>query len=147
MNEIVIWLIPILLLIIANFLWIIFKKTSRVSSNDTEKAVRDELRIGREESAKSASDLRQEMSKQLMDLTGANLEHLEKLRETIDTRLQQIQDGNEKKLDEMRQTVDKHLQGTLEKRLGESFRLVSDQLESVQRGLGEMQSLAIGVGD
>jgi DNA recombination protein RmuC len=58
-----------------------------------------------------------------------------------------MQEGNERKLDEMRKTVDEKLQTTLEKRLGESFRLVSERLEAVQKGLGEMQSLATGVGD
>jgi len=61
--------------------------------------------------------------------------------------LQQLQEGNEKKLEEMRKTVDEKLHGTLEKRLGESFKLVSERLEAVQRGLGEMQNLATGVGD
>ena len=61
--------------------------------------------------------------------------------------MRELQEGNEKKLDEMRRTVDEKLQTTLEKRLGESFKIVNDQLESVQKGLGEMQSLANGVGD
>jgi DNA recombination protein RmuC len=65
----------------------------------------------------------------------------------VDGRLHALQDDNAKRLEQMRQTVDEKLQGTLEKRLGESFRLVSAQLEAVQRGLGEMQSLATGVGD
>ncbi|MBN1626315.1 MAG: DNA recombination protein RmuC [Deltaproteobacteria bacterium] len=71
----------------------------------------------------------------------------EKAREALDLRFLQIQDGNEKKLEEMRKTVDQKLHSTLEKRLGESFKLVSERLEAVQRGLGEMQSLATGVGD
>ena len=74
-------------------------------------------------------------------------EVIEGLRATIDQRLQLIQDDNAKKLEQMRQTVDEKLQGTLEKRLGESFRLVSERLEQVHKGLGEMQSLATGVGD
>jgi DNA recombination protein RmuC len=61
--------------------------------------------------------------------------------------VKELQDSNEKKLDEMRKTVDEKLHDTLEKRLGESFRLVSERLEAVQRGLGEMQHLATGVGD
>jgi len=66
---------------------------------------------------------------------------------TLDQKFQQIQQSNEKKLEEMRQTVDEKLHSTLEKRLGESFKLVSERLEAVQRGLGEMQTLATGVGD
>jgi DNA anti-recombination protein RmuC len=61
--------------------------------------------------------------------------------------VRELQDGNEKKLEEMRKTVDEKIHTTLEKRLGESFKLVSDQLESVQKGLGERQSLAMGAGD
>jgi len=71
----------------------------------------------------------------------------EKARESLELRFLQIQESNEKKLDEMRRTVDEKLHSTLEKRLGESFKLVSERLEAVQRGLGEMQSLATGVGD
>ncbi len=69
------------------------------------------------------------------------------LRQTIEARLTQLQQGNEAKLEQMRQTVDEKLQGTLEKRLGESFKLVSERLELVHKGLGEMQTLASGVGD
>ncbi|ADU65062.1 protein of unknown function DUF195 [Desulfurispirillum indicum S5] len=71
----------------------------------------------------------------------------EKAREALDLKFRQIQESNEKKLDQMRQTVDEKLHSTLEKRLGESFKLVSERLEAVQRGLGEMQTLANGVGD
>lgn len=69
------------------------------------------------------------------------------LRNEIETRLKAIEEKNEKKLDEMRQTVDEKLQGTLEQRLGESFKQVSERLEQVHKGLGEMQTLAAGVGD
>jgi DNA recombination protein RmuC len=72
---------------------------------------------------------------------------IDELRQNLDTRVKELQDGNEKKLEEMRHTVDEKLQGTLEKRLGESFKFVSDRLEMVHKGLGEMQGLATGVGD
>lgn len=71
----------------------------------------------------------------------------EKARTILEQKLQQIQDANEKRLDEMRKTVDEKLHGALERRLGESFKLVSERLEAVQRGLGEMKNLADGVGD
>lgn len=71
----------------------------------------------------------------------------ETLRQTVEGRLDAIRTENVAKLDEMRKTVDEKLQSTLEARLGESFRLVSQQLESVHKGLGEMQTLAAGVGD
>jgi len=69
------------------------------------------------------------------------------LRGVVDARLRGLQEESAKRLEEMRLTVDEKLQGTLEKRLGDSFRLVSERLEAVQRGLGEMQTLANGVGD
>ncbi|HXT21781.1 MAG TPA: DNA recombination protein RmuC, partial [Thermoanaerobaculia bacterium] len=72
---------------------------------------------------------------------------LDVIRETVDNRLAQLQERNEAKLEEMRKTVDEQLHGTLEKRLGESFQIVSGRLEAVHRGLGEMQALAAGVGD
>jgi DNA recombination protein RmuC len=84
---------------------------------------------------------------QLDRLTDSNEKRLEGLRATVDGRLKSLQDDNAQRLDQMRVTVDEKLHGTLEKRLGESFKLVSDRLEAVQRGLGEMQTLATGVGD
>jgi DNA recombination protein RmuC len=72
---------------------------------------------------------------------------VEELRQSLDARVKEMQEGNERKLEEMRQTVDEKLQGTLEKRLGESFKFVSDRLEMVHKGLGEMQGLVTGVGD
>ena len=84
---------------------------------------------------------------QLERLTRTNQEQLDKVAAALDARVKALQEGNEKKLEEMRRTVDEQLQGTLEKRLGESFKLVSERLEAVQRGLGEMQNLATGVGD
>jgi len=84
---------------------------------------------------------------QLKNLTDTNDSRMEKLRETLQSRLQAIQEDNAKQLEQMRATVDEKLHDTLEKRLGESFKLVSDRLEQVQKGLGEMQTLANGVGD
>ncbi|HEY5913259.1 MAG TPA: DNA recombination protein RmuC [Verrucomicrobiae bacterium] len=83
----------------------------------------------------------------LKDLEKTHQEEQKKAREGLDLKFQQIQQSNEQKLEEMRKTVDEKLHDTLEKRLGESFKLVSERLEAVQRGLGEMQSLATGVGD
>lgn len=84
---------------------------------------------------------------QLKELTSSNEGRLDKLREGVDARLRLIQEDNARKLEQMRATVDEKLHDTLEKRLGESFKLVSERLELVQRGLGEMQTLASGVGD
>jgi DNA recombination protein RmuC len=72
---------------------------------------------------------------------------LDRIKETIDTQLQKIQDQNSKKLDEMRATVDEKLESTIERRFTESFKLISNRLDQVHQGLGEMQKLATGVGD
>jgi DNA recombination protein RmuC len=72
---------------------------------------------------------------------------LDQMRETLEKKMAELQTGNERKLDEMRATVDEKLQKTLETRLGESFKLVSERLEAVHKGLGDMQQLATGVGD
>ncbi len=84
---------------------------------------------------------------QLGALTRNNEQVLERLRLTIEERLLALQADNQQKLEQMRQTVDEKLHNTLEQRLGESFKLVSDRLEQVHQGLGEMQTLASGVGD
>jgi DNA recombination protein RmuC len=73
--------------------------------------------------------------------------NLKEIRETVEKKLQTLQEENSKKLDEMRKVVDEKLQETVEKRFNESFKLISDRLEQVHKGLGEMQSLASGVGD
>ena len=80
-------------------------------------------------------------------LRTALTQHFTDLRASVDTRLAALQAGNEAKLDEMRKTVDEKLHATLEARLGESFKQVSERLEQVHRGLGEMATLATGVGD
>jgi DNA recombination protein RmuC len=88
------------------------------------------------------------LSLERIDALGTSLsERVEALRTTVEERLRRIQEDNATKLEQMRQTVDEKLQTTLESRLGESFRQVSDRLEQVYKGLGEMQVLATGVGD
>jgi len=87
------------------------------------------------------------LSARLAQLLDANERRLEALRATLEERLRLLSEENSRKLDQMRQTVDEKLQTTLEQRLGESFKQVSDRLEMVHRGLGEMQTLAVGVGD
>ena len=81
------------------------------------------------------------------NLLESNEKRLKDMRATIDSQLKSLQDTNEKKLEQLREPVDETLQSTLEKRLGESFNLVSERREAVQRGLGDMQTLATGVGD
>jgi len=104
------------------------------------------LKFNREELASSLRVFEEKSSAKIETLTKDTKEGLEKTRESVEKKLEDIRHGNEKKLDEMRQTVDEKLHKTLETRLGESFKLVSERLELVQKGLGEMQSLASDVG-
>jgi DNA recombination protein RmuC len=87
------------------------------------------------------------LTQQLQSLGEGNERRLAEMRDKIDQRLRELQTDNEKKLEQMRQTVDEKLHATLEARLGESFKQVAERLELVHRGLGEMQTLAQGVGD
>ena len=93
---------------------------------------------------KSLSDT---LSTQLQSLAEGNARRMNEVRDTLDTQLKEMQQTNAAKLEEMRKTVDEKLQTTLETRLGESFKLVAERLEQVHKGLGQMQSLAQGVGD
>lgn len=88
----------------------------------------------------------QENAKRIQNLTDAHVAKHSELQRSIGEQLERLREGNEAKLEKMRETVDEKLQGTLEKRLGESFSLVSERLEQVQKGLGEMQTLASDVG-
>ena len=141
-----------------------------------ERMVRDEFARNRLESASNARQAREEIgstlkfasdsqlkqlaeiagmqkdqldsfSKQLLEMTKLNQEQLESLRQAVETQLRTLQEDNSRKLEQMRLVVDEKLQSTLEKRLGESFKQVSERLEQVYRGLGEMRNLAVGVGD
>jgi DNA recombination protein RmuC len=112
-----------------------------------EAALREEMRAGREEAARAARELRDESGRSAAALREELTRATGALRESVDQRLRELQAGNETKLEQMRRTVDEKLHETLEKRLGESFLTVSSQLEAVHKGLGEMQSLAAGVGD
>ena len=87
------------------------------------------------------------LSVQLHSLSESNARRMGEVRETLEKQLAQLQQSNADKLDEMRRTVDEKLQNTLETRLGQSFKQVADRLEQVHKGLGEMQTLAQGVGD
>lgn len=101
----------------------------------------------RQEAAANALKTREEVVAALKTFNESSETRLEKVRATVEEKLKAIQEDNAKSLDQMRNTVEEKLQGTLEKRLGESFKQVSERLEQVHKGLGEMQSLATGVGD
>jgi len=99
------------------------------------------------EMTRSQAEQLELVRKQFKEMTDKNETRLESVRTTVESQMRQLQESNEKRLEQMRQTVDEKLQSTLEKRLGDSFKLVSERLEAVQSGLGEMRSLAAGVGD
>ena len=146
------------------------------NAGKTEGLIKDEFGRNRDETSRNAKAQREEVSNsfklfgdqlfnritdianmqksqldifagQLSKLIQSNEEKFDKLHDKVEENLKEIQESNSKKLDEMRQTVDEKLHTTLEKRLGESFKLVSERLELVHKGLGEMQTLASGVGD
>ena len=132
--------------------------TNRKEMGDQSKSLREELAatlgVFREQSdeiAKAQKELlRQQFGdliKQLDDQGKKSLDSVKDVRSTVDKQLKEMREDNGKRLDEMRKTVDEKLQTTLEKRLGESFKQVSDRLEQVHKGLGEMQTLASGGGD
>ncbi|HEU0053950.1 MAG TPA: DNA recombination protein RmuC, partial [Longimicrobium sp.] len=137
-----------------------------------ERALREELARAREEAGADAHRLRGEVRAELKEMNEAvtriwsaqknvldgfaaqignlavsNEQRMDLLRTGVEEKLERIRVENGEQLERMRHTVDEKLQGALEQRLGESFRLVSERLELVHRGLGEMQSLATGVGD
>lgn len=114
---------------------------------ELREAVQADARAGREDSAAALKRFADGMQQQLTTLTESSERKLAEVRATLETKLKELQVDNAAKLDEMRRTVDEKLHQTLETRLGESFKLVSDRLEAVHKGLGEMQSLAAGVGD
>ncbi|QYY30564.1 MULTISPECIES: DNA recombination protein RmuC [Cupriavidus] len=101
----------------------------------------------RDEQAVSLRRFGDGLQQQLAQMSEANERRLAEVRATLEQKLRDIEANNAAKLDEMRRTVDEKLHATLEQRLGESFKLVSERLEQVHRGLGEMQMLAQGVGD
>jgi DNA recombination protein RmuC len=112
-----------------------------------ERVLREELALGRRELAGQTHHLREEVGGNLRAVGETVEKRIEVLRGAVDLRLGQIQQETQKRLDEMRATVDEKLQGTLEQRLGAAFAQVSLRLEAVHKGLGEMQTLAVGVGN
>jgi len=107
----------------------------------------DDQRGGREEMAAILKRFGESVDQRLQALIEANDKRLAEVRQTLEEKLKSLQDDNAQKLEKMRETVDEKLHATLEQRLTESFKFVSDRLDLVHKGLGEMQSLAVGVGD
>jgi len=135
-------LIVLLVVGVLNFVGLLYMM-SRQKSLDASK----EFAQNRREFADANKELRLEITQRVEQLRDKNDEKLELIRKTVEGRLESLQKDNSEKLEKMRMTVDEKLQSTLEKRLGQSFKLVSERLEQVQRGLGEMQGLASDVSD
>jgi DNA recombination protein RmuC len=117
------------------------------SLDKNEKSQKDEFERNRRETQETALANRQELTRSLAAFEERFTLSIKSMQDTIEKHLKSIQEDNSKQLNEMRKTVDEKLQSTLEKRLGESFKQVSERLEQVHKGLGEMQTLASGVGD
>jgi DNA recombination protein RmuC len=124
-----------------------FQETAEKRHHELRLMVEAKLAEARSDQATAAKALREEVAGTLRDRLDAVGRNLAELGTKVEQRLDAIRGENTSKLEQMRQTVDEKLQGTLEKRLGESFKMVSDRLEQVHKGLGEMQTLASGVGD
>lgn len=129
------------------------KETARL-----EEVVKDEFMRNRAETQANARESRDELTaairyvasstnETIEKMSSTNEQRLERMRETVERSLRELQEDNSRQIERMRQTVDEKLHKTLEQRIGESFRLVSERLEQVHQGLGEMQNLASGVGD
>lgn len=140
----------VILLIVA---FILYSKLSKPQASDTKEAedlkrevqrlesvIKDEMSRNRQETSSGQKDLRTELG-------GTLTTTLTQMTQSVEQRLTSLQQDNSQKLERMRETVDEKLHATLEKRFGESFKLVSDRLDQVHKGLGEMQSIAVGVGD
>ena len=133
-------IIVILVLILCVQLYLVFAKKDGSNNNELRRDISTELKNTREE-------INNVLGARIDNLTQVNEAKLENIRKSVEDRLTHIEKENSIKLEKMRETVDEKLTSTLEKRLGESFKQVSDQLQSVYKGLGEMQTLANGVGD
>ena len=110
-------------------------------------AITLQAKAGREEQSVALKRFGDTLNQVLSNLTESNAQRMSEVRTTLETKIRDLQTDNAVRLEEMRRTVDEKLHATLEQRLGESFKLVSDRLDKVHQGLGEMQQLAIGVGD
>ena len=117
------------------------------SLDKIEKITLDQLSKNREELNNSLKGNREELSKSLTQFSDLFNKNIKDVRDTINNQLKDIRDDNTKQLDKMRNTVDEKLQKTLEEKIGESFNQVRKQLDAVHKGLGEMQTVAAGVGD
>jgi len=131
-----------------------FQKSIDSNSKESRTELKENLDVFKKELNDALKDYKERLREQFTEFERsqktqniANSEKISELKSSLEKSVKTMQEGNEKKLEEMRKTVDEKLNETLEKRLGESFKQVSDRLEAVHKGLGEMQTLATSVGD
>jgi len=121
----------------------VFKKNSNNKAEDELQ----KILLNQQSFAQSQNDRAVQLEQRLHSFSSGNAQSLENIRRSVDEKLESIRRENLRQLDEMRQTVDEKLQKTLEEKMNKSFSLVNERLEQVYKGLGEMQTLAVGVGD
>lgn len=121
----------------------VFKKNSNNKAEDELQ----KILLNQQSFAQSQNDRAVQLEQRLHSFSSGNAQSLENIRHSVDEKLESIRRENLRQLDEMRQTVDEKLQKTLEEKMNKSFSLVNERLEQVYKGLGEMQTLAVGVGD
>ncbi|MEG0157470.1 MAG: DNA recombination protein RmuC [Anaerovoracaceae bacterium] len=140
----------ILVIVLLIFLLVSNSAARRETTQNVQENIKymSELLVGNQRLSAEAQDKRLgELSRQFNHLALENEQKLDLIRVTMEKRLSALQEDNHRQLDQMRNTVDEKLQKTLEERISQSFRLVNERLEQVHKGLGEMQTLATGVGD
>lgn len=142
--EIILLLLCLITLIVSIItLIIVFKKNSNNKAEDELQ----KILLNQQSFAQSQNDRAVQLEQRLHSFSSGNAQSLENIRRSVDEKLESIRRENLRQLDEMRQTVDEKLQKTLEEKMNKSFSLVNERLEQVYKGLGEMQTLAVGVGD
>lgn len=131
-----------------------FQKSIDTNNKESRTELKENLESFKKELNEALKDYKERLREQFNEFEKnqsiqniSNSEKIAELKLSLENSVKTMQEGNEKKLEEMRKTVDEKLNETLEKRLGESFKQVSDRLEAVHKGLGEMQTLAVSVGD
>lgn len=142
--EIILLLLCLITLTVSVVTLIIVLK--RKNNNIAENELRQIL-LNQQSFAQSQNDRAVQLEQRLHSFSSDNVQSLENIRRSVDEKLESIRRENLRQLDEMRQTVDEKLQKTLEDKMNKSFSLVNERLEQVYKGLGEMQTLAVGVGD
>lgn len=142
-SEIILLLFCAITLIVSVVtLIIVLKKNNNKTENELQRIL-----LNQQSFAQSQNDRAVQLEQRLHSFSSDNVQSLENIRRSVDEKLESIRRENLRQLDEMRQTVDEKLQKTLEEKMNKSFSLVNERLEQVYKGLGEMQTLAVGVGD